>query len=195
MPTSARRLPKRDRRVLHAAVIGMMHEESHCDGLRLHSAISPGHRLRALCPHVRVHRPPDNPSRMGVHDEGRVEKALSRRYVGDMPANQTLLGSAATKSPCKESLQSRSGAGAARRITASSSTTILTPHTASEPGGFHQPGYSPPTATDPKRAKLCVYSRIAVSPAAPTLWIWRIFSVRRASCRLLLSEGGLLRQE
>ena len=48
-------------------------------------------------------------------------------------------------------------------------STLLTPHTASEPRGFHQPCYSPPSATDPKRAKLCVHPRVAVGFAAPAM--------------------------
>src|SRR5215217_3502411 len=122
---------------------------------------------------------------MGVHDEGQVEKALSRRYVRDVRQPDPV-GLTGHEVPAKQVR-----CGSSPRITASSST-LLTPHTALEPGGFHQPCYSPPTATDPKRAKLCVYPRIAVSPRL-LLWIWRIFSVRRASCRLL-SECGLPRQ-
>src|SRR5215203_4250113 len=123
---------------------------------------SPGHRLRALCPHVRVHRPPDNPARMGVHDEGQVEKALSRRYVRDVRQPDPV-GLSGHEVPAKQVW-----CGSSPRITASSST-LLTPHTALEPGGFHQPCYSLQTPTDPKRAKLCVYARVAVSLAAPTM--------------------------
>src|SRR5215203_1530788 len=99
---------------------------------------------------------------MGVHDEGQVGKALSRRYVRDVRQPDPV-GLTRHEVPAKQVR-----CGSSPRITTSSST-LLTPHTASEPGGFHQPCYSPPTATDPKRAKLCVYPWVAVSLAAPTM--------------------------
>ena len=78
---------------------------------------------------------------------------------------------------------------------AASGSTPPASRAASEPGGFHQPCYSPPSATDPERVELRVYPQIAIGlVAAPAVDLSRIFSVRRASCCRVLLEGGLSRQ-
>ena len=158
MPCLRKALAEGDRCVLNAA-IRMMHEAR--------GWLTPPHRHlegidHELCPHVGVHRPSNDPARMGVQDEGQVEEALPRRYVGDVrqPDPVRLSGH---EVPAKQ-IRCRSSP----RITASGSPFAASRAT-SEPGGSHQPRYSPSTATDPERTELGMHSRISVGLAAPTM--------------------------
>src|SRR5215211_6723434 len=117
---------ERDRRVLGAA-IGMMYESRGWFAPPYRHLQGVDHELG---PHVGVHRPTDDPSRVGVQDEGQVEKALLRRYVGDVrqpdPVRTT-----GNEVPAKQ-VRCTSGL----RITAGGSVP-LTPHTASKPCSPH----------------------------------------------------------
>jgi hypothetical protein len=68
---------ERDRRVLGAA-IGMMHESRGWFAPPYRHLQGVDHKLG---PHVGAHRPTDDPSRVGVQDEGQVEEAFLSRYV------------------------------------------------------------------------------------------------------------------
>lgn len=82
-------LAERDRRVLDAAIEMMQRVPPTACAFPYRHLQGVDHEL---CPHVRGHRPTDNPARMGVQDEGQIEKALSRRGMYVMSASQTLLG-------------------------------------------------------------------------------------------------------
>jgi hypothetical protein len=151
-------LAEGDRCVLNAAV-GMMHESRgwltppyrHLEGID-----------HELCSHVGVHRPSNDPARMSVQDEGQVEEALPCRYVSDVRQPYPV-GLSGHEVPAKQ-IRCRSSP----RITASGSPFAASRAT-SEPGGSHQPRYSPSTATDPERTELGMHSRISVGLAAPTM--------------------------
>ena len=135
---------------------------------------SPGHRPRVLSSHVGVHRPPDDPSRMGVQDEGQVEEAFPCRYVGDVRQPDPV-GLAGDEVPAKQVW-----GGSSPRITTGGST-LLAPHTASQPCDFHQSGYPPASAPYSERTQLGVYPRVAVGLSAPAV-----------DLADLLGEGGVL---
>src|SRR5215218_4224324 len=80
------------------------------------------HELR---PHVVLHGPPDDPSRMGVQDEGQIQKAFLRRYVGDVRQPDPV-GPSGHEVPAKQVR-----GGSSPRIAAGGST-LLAPHTAPE---------------------------------------------------------------
>src|SRR3712207_4280672 len=151
-------LAERDRCVLDAAV-GMMHEprgwltlpHRHLEGI--------DHELR---PHVGAHRPPDDPSRIGVQDEGQIQEVFPRRYVGDVRQPDPI-GLAGHEVPAEQ----------VRRWSspwiAASGSTLLAPHTTPESRGSHQSSYPPASAPYSERTQLGVYPRVPVSLAAPAM--------------------------
>src|SRR5215213_7726533 len=79
---------------------------------------------------VRAHRPTDDPSGVGVQDEGQLEEAFLSRYVGDVRQSDPVR-TTGNEVPAK---QVRCGSGP--RITAGGCAP-LTPYTASKPCGLH----------------------------------------------------------
>src|SRR5215210_24710 len=151
-------LAEGDRCVLDAAV-GMMHESRRW--------LTPPHRHlegihHKLGSHVGVHRPPDDPTRMGVQDEGQVEEALPRRYVRDV-RHPDPVGLSGHEVPAKQIW-----GGSSPRIAAGGST-LLAPHTTPESLDSHQSSYPPACAFHSERTQLGMYPWVAVGLAAPAM--------------------------
>src|SRR5215210_3701631 len=159
MPTSSKRLPneialgtgRRDRNVMHESRGWFAPPYCHLQGVD-----------HELGPHAGVHRPTDDPSRVGIQDEGEVEEALPRRYVGDIRQPDPV------RTTGNEVPGKQVRCGSSPRITAGGSAP-LTPHTASKLCGPHQSRHSPSAAYDPERPKLCVHSGVSVGLAAPAM--------------------------
>src|SRR5215217_7557381 len=80
------------------AAIGMMHESCGWLAPPYRHLQGVDHEFRL---HVRGHRPPDDLARVGIQDEGHVEEAFLRRYVGDV-RQPDLIGLSGNELPAKQ---------------------------------------------------------------------------------------------